>query len=336
MSLRLPTASFALAISLLSSLASAAPKVLVFGTEDGPAPPGFVQALAIQSAGNLEVKAGGSVSGTVGDKLRSVEQPLRAEHAIVGIWVERSSDPSRGEFVVYVASKQHDRVLVQVVRLPGKDEPETDRALALKVSEVLDRVVAASGDVTTAVAEPEPSVPEEPGPRWQPLVLVGVAAASAGNGRSETAIGGLLGAGVRRTNGRFVAELTLELRPFLPVESESSTGTARLTELDAFLRAHALLSGGPLAAGIQLATGPRILQATGTAPDGRSGDATRVVPMVHFGPEARFALGEVVSLRLAFGLDVSLRRQRFSVLGGEVADLGSIRGSGDLSAIVAF
>jgi hypothetical protein len=314
--------------------ASAEPKVIVFGTEAGPAPHGFVQALAIQCAGSAEVQAAGSVAGSVSDKLRAVDRPLRDQNASVGIWVERSSNATVGEFSVYVASRRKDRVLVQVVRLPGRDEPETDRALALKVSEVLDRVLAASGDVTTLVAEPEPAQASSDVVRWQPVAFVGFALASAGNGSTE--LGATVGAGVRRASPAFVAELTLELRPFLPVDAHAQAGDVRTRELDLLLRGHALSSGGPLAAGLELGVGTGIWSATGTAPDGRTGDATRAVPFVHAGPEVRVALGSAVTLRLEGGLDLALRRQRFSVLGSEVADVGTVRGSGDLSVLVAF
>ena len=326
--------------ALVAARAGAEPQVVVFGTESGPPPAGFVQALAIQCAGSAKIEADGSLSGSVSQKLDAVAEPLQKEGASVGLWVERTGNASSAEFLVYVASKSEGRVLVQVVRLPGRDEPETDRALALKVREVLDTVLHAQGGVASGVAPPE-STPSQPESRvhgfvWQPVVFGGFALATAGNGRSATEGGITAGAGVRFGDGRFLGELTLEVRPFLPAKTHSAGAEAETRELDVMGRVHTLIESDALAAGIQWGGGANVVSASGTAADGRTGDATRVVPFIEVGPEVRLLFSRYVSLRLEAGLDLNLRRQRFSVVGQQLSDLGTIRGSGDVSVLVAF
>jgi hypothetical protein len=100
--------------------------------------------------------------------------------------------------------------------------------------------------------------------------------------------------------------------------------------------ARALIESRWAAAGVHASGGTRLVFASGRAPDGATGDATKLLPIVQLGPEARAVLGESVSLRAAAAVELALRRQRFSVERDVIADVGSLRGVAEIGVVGTF
>lgn len=336
----------ALSCGLLSCLLTATlaaappPRVLVLDTET-PAPQGFVDALRIQAAGVAEVEHAGKVEGTLSQKVNGVGAPLGEHDASVGVWVEQLSQGEAGtEFLVYVVTRRKNRVLVEVVRLPGGEEPETDRALAIKVRDVLDTLFAGTGEPTLEQPMVTRAQSETPRtgttPSWFWLVQAGLVGVSAGNGSTEQQLGGAIGTGARYRARGWLAEALLAGWLLNGTESEASGARVRTRELELNAGVRALIANDDLAAGAHLEFLTRFVSADGTASDGRTGDVFRLVPALRLGPEVRILFGPNVALRVAAGADLALRRQRFSVTGDEIVDLGSLRGSAEAGVIIAL
>jgi hypothetical protein len=315
------------------------PRVIVFGTEAGPAPSGFVEALSIQLSGTAGIDIGAALSGALPEKVAAVQPLLARGGAPVGIWLERSAGQDGAtEFLVYVASRREDRVLVQVVRLPGPDSAETDRALALKVREVLDAVLAAGPERALTAPPVARSVPRAPEAAATPgaiteLALVG---SSAGNGSGEEQLGGVAGAGVRLRGASWQLELAGRAAALGGTEVRARERHVETRELILAPTLRALIASRWAAAGAHASGGVRIVSASGRAPDGQTGDATKLLPIVMIGPEARAVLGQAVALRAAMGIELTLRRQRFAVRGDPLLDAGSLRGVAEVGLVLAF
>lgn len=347
--MRASFAAFCLAVVLFSLGARAAelPRIVLFGTEAGPAPSGFAEALSIQLAGFAALERGRDLEGTLPEKLDRVKAALSAR-SVVAVWVERvPSGDTEQEYVVHVASRRHDRVLIAVVRLPGPESAEIDRALALKVREVIAQVLAASVE-HAAVAPPEPPRTEPPprprpprppapeSPRAGVVLDVSLLGASSGNGGGDEQLGARLGAGARLRGAGWTVEALVSGGAASGSRTEQRGREVETRELLALASARVLLSSRWAAAGAYASAGTRIVSASGRATDGRTGDATKLVPMVILGPEVRAALGDSVALRAAMGIELALRRQRFSVEGDVLGDVGSLRGVGEVGVVVAI
>jgi hypothetical protein len=328
-------------------LAAPPPRVLILDTET-PAPEGFVDALRIQAAGVAEVEHSGKVEGSLAQKVEGVAAPLAEREASVGVWVERLST---GEALVYIVTRRKSRVLVEVVRLPGGESPETDRALAIKVRDVLDALLSGAGEPSleqqmvtpTPAAKPGSTptptptpVPAPPPRSWFWLVQAGFVGVSAGNGSTDGQLGGAIGTGARYRGDGWMLEGLLAGWLLNGTDSAGAGARVQTRELELNLGIRGLLAGDLLAAGVHVELLTRLVTADGTAPDGRTGDAFRVVPALRAGPELRLEFAPNVALRLAIGADLALRRQRFSVTGNEIVDLGGVRGSAEAGVVIAL
>ena len=310
------------------------PLVIVLDTEE-PAPRGFVDALRIQATGLARIERAGRVSGTLAEKVAAVDAPLREHDADVGVWVEPITE---GELLVYVVTRRRDRVLVEVVRLPAGAPAETERALALKVRDVLDVLLApaAEPEMERALQPPRRIEAEPPRSPWAFVVEAGALGVSSGNGSSEEQLGAAVGTGGRYRGEGFFLEAVVG-GTLLSGTDRSVRGThADTHELGLDLSARALIAGEHLAAGAHAGAGARFVTAMGTADDGRSGEQQRWVPEMRLGPEVRVLFGDHLALRGAAGLDIALKRQKFSILRDEVLDLGTIRGSAELGVVLAL
>jgi hypothetical protein len=57
--------------------------------------------------------------------------------------------------------------------------------------------------------------------------------------------------------------------------------------------------------------------------------------VVRIGPDGRFAVVEWLEVRAALGVELSTVRQRFTINGDPILDLGRVRGFAHLSLMVA-
>jgi hypothetical protein len=315
------------------------PRVLVLDTER-PAPPGFVDALRIQAAGLAEVVTGGRVEGATSAKVSGVEAPLETARASVGVWVESSDDLH----LVYVVTRRRNRALVEVVRLPGDTSPETDRALAIKVRDVLETVFAGAGgqrDLTPTLRPeraPGSSPRERPAPEshWSWLLQGGAAGVTGGNGSNDGELGAALATGARHGARQLFVEGVAGLWLLEGTDRNVARAAVRTRELELSLSLRGLVDVETFAVGAHFGFVSRVVAAKGTAPDGRTGEATSLVPLLRLGPELRWRATRNVDLRAAGGFDLALARQRFSVVGEPVTDLGTTRTSYELAVVVAL
>lgn len=323
-----------------TALGEPLPRVLVLDTEQ-PAPQGFVDALKIQAAGVAEITAGGKIEGTLTEKVASVEAPLANEHASVGVWVETANDVH----VVYVVTRRRNRVLVEVVRLPGGESPETDRALAIKVRDVLDLLFAGAGgepDVTATLRPPPVRASTHrqpvatPEPSWWWLLQGGFAGVTKGNGSTSGEVGAALASGVRHGSRSLFFEGLAGAWLLNGTDRSSNAASVRTRELELSLSFRALVASRLFAGGLHVDGVMRVVAAHGTAANGDTGDATPVVPLVRIGPELRWRVIPNLDVRVAGGFDLALRRQRFSVVGEEITDLGTLRASYEVGVVVAL
>jgi hypothetical protein len=144
------------------------------------------------------------------------------------------------------------------------------------------------------------------------------------------------GAGVALSAGRTRAEAFGIVRRATSVSERSAAGALRAEEtyVGASVRwAHEL---GDFRAGVFLGAGLRLLRVEGETRLGVGGVLERAVPSVAFGPEARLELLPWLDARFAVGQELMLRRQRFSVNGNTLLDLGAERTSAELELMAAF
>jgi hypothetical protein len=325
------------------SAESARPRIFVFDTDAGPAPTGFVQALQIQLADRATLGPGAKVQGSLSERLDQASAALQASDASVALWVERvSMGQDSTEFLVHVVSRRRDRVLVQVVTLPGPESPETDRALAVKVTEVLTSVLdAQSVDLAPAIVERrEPAAPavqkRSAGPRAGVVVEAGALGASSFNGDDDAQLGATASAGARLSYSALQAEAVARFGAASGMQAAGQGGTVETNEMLVAGALRVLLAGRYGSVGGHAGAGVRIVQARGEAEDGRTGEASRTVPFVAFGPEARANLSPSIALRAGLGMEVALRRQVFAVEGAPVAELGTVRGLAEMMLVIVI
>ena len=292
----------------------------------------------------MEVERAGEVRGTLKERLEAVGKPLAERHAQVGVWVERVEATGESpEFLVYVVTPRQGRVLVEVVRLPGPESPETERALALKVREVIDSVMLPGAGPELAAplrverpAPPVASARPSASTRWAAVMEAGFTGESAGNAAYDPQIGAALGVGARARRAHWAGEVLLTAGWSNGAHSERGRARVETDELELGLALRALHASESLAAGVDAALGARGVRADGTAADGRTGRSTKIVPTLRLGPEVRVILSQNVALRAAGGLDYALVHQSFSVAGEVVSDLGRVRGAGWVGLVAAL
>ena len=332
-----------LLVSTNASAESTRARIFVFDTDRGPAPAGFIQALKIQLADRATLGPGPRVTGSLSERLDQASTTLAATGASVALWVERiSTGEDSTEFLVHVVSRRKDRVLVQVVTLPGPESPETDRALALKVTEVLGTVLdARTADVAPALSDrpvqAAPAVQRESAQvDWAGVFEAGALGASAVNGDDDAQLGAAASAGARLEKNAFHGEAVARFGAANGMRASGQSGTVDTNEMLVAGALRLLVAGRYGAAGAHAGAGVRVVEARGEAQDGRSGEASRAVPFVVFGPELRANVGPSIALRAGLGLEVALRRQVFAVEGAPVAELGTVRGLAEMMLVIVI
>jgi hypothetical protein len=335
---------FALVVAVLASAqrADALEKVLVLGAE-GPPAAGFVEALRIQLAGLATVSTATDLRGTLAQRIDRVGKLLDAQAALLGVWVDEAPPTADGREVhLYIASRRKNRVLVEIARLPALGGPDADRALALKVREVLDSLLTTPmGDDPVVGLEPvrhsSSSAERDPARMVGRFVVEagGISAATLG-GSGGVHTGLTLGVGGRLSLRPASLELIATGQALSALEDHGSAGDAAASELDLGASLRVLTRGATFAGGGRLDAAVRFVEASGSAPDGRTGSVSRVVPVIRLGPELRIELARALSLRAAIAGEVALRRQRFRIDGETVLDLGAARGFGELCLVAAL
>jgi hypothetical protein len=340
------------ALTLLVGTSHADVRVLVFGGGDQAPAPSLVDALRIHLArvARVETVETPLNPGPLSSKLSQVQTSLEQAQATFAVWLDVASElKGMREFVLYVVGGTGGRAVVQMVRIPAeRDGPEVERALALKVTDIIEAALSSRRDAGADLARAlppanassaelrVPAPPKESAPRavaWRLGLGVGVAAM----GPSGNA--GPQGAG--RASVMAVASLRpVDLESFVafemptPSRAEGAAGSMQVSEQAAFAGMR-VLSKGALQLGAELEGGSRWLHAAGSTPDGSRGEVSKFLPLLRAAPVLRLPVGERMGLSFSLGLEWMMIRQRFAVDDVVVLDLGRARASACISFVIS-
>jgi hypothetical protein len=323
------------ALVLLCGRAEAEPLVVVLDSPAGPPTAELVSALHLHAGGTALVRVGPVLAaGPLAAQVAQASAHAKAEGAALVVWIDAwpAVGPGEGAYVAYVVGEKEGRALLEVIRVRASERAAAARVIALKVGSIIDLLLApapaaaASGpDVARGIAA------DPPGPSLRaPLrVALGVEALGAF---------GVLGAGSEGPRGGagLTAEVALErrgwrigafgaLRWLSSSSAATDLGSVTVREGGAALGAVVLRDLGPLALGGAIEAGARLLSASGRAEDGRSDSALVATPVVTGTVGAQVALTPRLALGAAAGVETSLVRRRFLLLGEPAADLGRFR-----------
>ncbi len=339
----------AVLLSLLPMTQRDAPRILVLYDHSAPTPTGFIEALRIQLVGIGAVESGPPLSGdTMPAKVAFATHAVAEADAILAVWIERlppdrgsgpASPPADGgdrgeelEFVLYVVGRDPRHALIEVFRLSAADRPMIDRALALKVRDVLDAVLdrerAARPSSWLGTDGPPP-------PDRTRVVLEAGWSFAPGLGAPALQEGPTFGLGLRRRVGWLRADLLATCRLVGGFEGSSFAGRVTTSELPLAVVLRAT-HGDRMALGAQLELGARRVVADGVTPFGATGSLTRWIPTGLAGATAALRLRPGVELRGLVGVDLALHRLRLAVNDVAVVDLGRAHPRADLALAVAL
>lgn len=321
-------------------------RVLVLNPEAEPAPPRFVEQLGIHLAEIAVVEPGAVVVGsTLPDKVASAAHAVDAANATLAVWIERGA-PQRDdqlEYVLHIVGRREGRLLVEVLRLSAREGPDIDRALALKVGEVLDRALRderggaaiaewIGGDAASDRPHSEvPRVAASFHRRWlTELDVRGGGALDAPSGQLGVAIAG----GVRWQRHDLAAELVGSAGFDAGLDADGAGGERVATdEISVAIAGRLLARIDRLWLGAALAGGARFVDAEGTTPLGAVGSEWITVPTVTAGADARWPIAPALEARVAAGLEWSPDRVTLTVNEQPVVNLGRVRAVGELSLV---
>jgi hypothetical protein len=305
-------------------------RVVLLEDVAAPASSGLGYALRIQLTGvaRVDVRQATETTGVSG-RVRSASELAQSEDVLLVVWTEPAvvlADGSR-EAVLYVVGHKQGRALLEIVRVPGDEGPDVDRTLALKVRELVDEVrhnraqAAASELMLEPAAEPAPGPVGAPG--WGPRVAAGGLVGTF-TGSELGQWGARLAAGAARRDGRLRLAGSGQLDVFSEIELSSAAAQVELFELAPGVLAQAQLRQGAIWLGLRAGLSLSVIDAQGQGARGR-GEASRLAPAWSAGVEVEVPLLDGIGLVAALELQARFRRQRFSVEGAEVVDLGRLR-----------
>jgi hypothetical protein len=124
------------------------------------------------------------------------------------------------------------------------------------------------------------------------------------------------------------------LRLGTPVRGENENGSVEAIEIAPALGLRRLAGGPRLSAGGAVELAARLLRARTSAIVGEDTTAWYIVPVALAAATARARLGEQVELAVLAGAEVALVRQRFTLQGTEVVDLGVVRPIAQVSVLI--
>jgi hypothetical protein len=316
---------------LLSARASAtASPVRILLLENESSGRALEEALRIQLASRAElVIERMAVSESTSERVRSARERLSARGARLALWMdEQASTGDTREAVVYYVTVRGDRALLEIVRVNARASEELYRAVAVKSVEVFQALESYDGDIRASFLSPLPdqnqAAGEKPSPVVHALVELGAYGAS-GTGNASAQVGAQAGAGVGVRTEHFAGDGVAQARVPTFLVAEGPAGELRARELGFAFEARARWVSGTIAVGATVEAGARALLVDGRTVAGTEGQTVRLIPYLGVGPELQFAVWRSLSLRGAVALEMSLIRQRFSLNGETILDVGRAR-----------
>jgi hypothetical protein len=308
-----------------------------------PEPAGLLLALRVQ-LGPTETVETRTVPADLDDAAlrQAATSMLSAEQARAALWIEPTQSGER----VYVVRGPADRAALAKAKLRGKPGPDMDRTLALKIAELLSAEPTAPPPpppappaATAPAPAPKPSPPPAAeAPRPPPWQLHAVAElAGVISPRSDSGFGQLgpaLAGGVSLDGPRQRYAALLDLTWLPPVQTRAEGGVELdVQELSPALRASGQLALGPVWLGAQTGIALALANAEATTTRGDYGERTELAPSWLAGVGIEVPMLTAFSLALDAGVQVQLRRQRFSVFRVELADSRRVRPLGRIAIV---
>ena len=318
--------------------------VLVLQSDARAPRSGLLQALRIQQVRFLVVDAS---TPPLAQETPPAFQLLDKHAALLAVWFERRE----AELFLHIAGRRAGEPFVDQMRFDAGDEPAMDRAFALKIRDVLDELMIArlslslpdigpppaAARVRPRVARGRPRV--ERGPDWV-LELGGRGMGGQGRGGGRAAVV-LSGARQTHLHRGAAVEVYTELALAPGTTITSAGGDITTSTVAGMLGLRVLAPAlrppqGQIDGGAYLGAGARLARASGTTPEGTTGSAQRMIPMLATGIEGRVRISPWLAVRVAMGGAMSLRRQRFAVNEVPVVDLGRYQAQGQLSLLLSL
>ncbi len=330
------------------------PSVVVVSMERTPATSAFVENLRIQLTGVARVTSGDKpTSGDGAAKIAQVQAFLESTGALVAVWQERLTEP-QGVVMVALALTREASDPIEVARVPVGRGIDEERVLALKVGELLHRVLSGARseqELARALAASAPRAETLRAPSdssGPPSAASRPVARNTHRFRAFSELGGFLhvhstalpappGAkfalGAAYERPRFRAELEAGVRAYGALDAAGSAGQVKIREHDGTLGLRLLLVREVLRLGLSTELSVNLLRASGQTPDGRRGSLTITDYSVAFGPEARARLLPILELRALFQGQVRLTDERFALEDAPVAELSGLRSTAEVSLV---
>jgi hypothetical protein len=338
-------------VMLASVSGDALPGVVLLAPDDEVKASSFVENMRIQLTGMASVTLGpAAASGSPEERAERARLYLDSTGASIAVWKElrRAARTGALQIVVLAVTRDATRRPIEVARVDATRGEEAERVLALKVGELLYRVLATASteqELAAALEKNEAEVPRPQPPPAQPSPVappprlrlralfeggVGLRADS-GLTAPQVAVRGVLGGALQKGDLRL--ELALGARRFTELQLRAANGSLLLREVGAGGEVRALKLLPPFALGAHLSLTADILDAAATTPDGRQGSATKVGSSLSAGPDLRLAVFPALEMRTRVAIETTLYDQRFAIEGIEVEGGASPRLSGELSLI---
>jgi hypothetical protein len=292
---------------------------------------GLGSALRIQLTGAAEVEVRDLPENAgVSRRMQTASELTQAEDVLLVVWAEPAVELADGsrEAVLYAVGHKQGRALVEIVRVRGGEGPDVERSLALKVREVVDEVrhnreQAAPSDLMLEPAAAAADVTAEQ-PAWGARVsLAGALAPLSGSDLGQW--GARLAGGPAWRDGVLRISGLLELAVFPELEVEVPSAEVRLFELAPGALAHAQWRQADVWIGLRAGLSLSFLAAQGHNAASSGEVSGLVAPSWTFGVDVELPIGRGVGVAAALDLQARIRRQRFTVAGDQVVDLGRLR-----------
>lgn len=332
-----PIAETLVALVLLCGRAGAEPLVVVLDSPAGPPTAELVSALHLHTGGTAVVRVGPALAaGPLAAQVAQASAHAQAEGAALVVWIEPwpAAGPGEGAYVAYVVGEKEGRALLEVIRVRASERAAAARVVALKVGSIIDLLLAPAPSGTPAEADVALGMAtgDEPGfgdSSARVRVALGVEVLGTfgvlGKGSDDLRAGAGLNAEVALERRRWRVAALAALRGLSSSSDATDLGSVTVREGAAVLGGAVLADLGPVALGGTIEIGVRLLHGSGRADDGRSDSALVTTPALTGAVAARIALTPRLELGAAAGLEASLIRRRFLLLGEPAADLGQFR-----------
>jgi hypothetical protein len=336
---RAAAASCACAALLWAAHGQAQDRVLLLDSEASPRS-GLAAALQIQLVDQAVVDVRHTLpEASVSQRIAAATALGEAHGSLLVVWSDEpvAQPDGSSEAILYAVSRSEGRALLQVVRVPGGSGPEVDRALALKVGEVLRELqrARATPEAPTLQLEVPHEYQEAPEPTWHlsPMAALGLAVAPQ-EGTTLGQWGVLAAVGPSLSRGSLRLEAALQLVWFGSVEAARSDDRVELTQLSPELLIRSLWRQGAIWLGAHAGLGVALFELQARTRSGREASVDASSVTWSLGADVEWPVSAALAFGLNAGFEARSSAQRLTVNGHEVTAIERLRPRFTLSAQV--